>query len=347
MIITRAPYRISFFGGGSDYPAWFREEGGAVLSTSIDKYCYISCRYLPPFFEVKNRIVWSRIEVTNTINEIVHPVVREGLKYLGFDDSFGFEIQHQGDLPARSGVGSSSSFTVAFLKALTALKGKVIQKHQLALDAIELEQKILRESVGSQDQVAAAHGGLNRITFQRNSEITVEPVTIPKSRILSLESNLMLFYTGTSRTASEIASTVIENLPKKKHALREMMGMVDSALSVLSSEGSLDGFGSLLHENWQLKRELSPMVTTAEVDLIYETATKHGARGGKLLGAGGSGFMLFYVPIEKQASVRRALSKYLYVPFCFENQGVTIVHYGSDFSDRNGYETKALARGPE
>ena len=326
MIISRTPFRISFFGGGTDYPAWYLEEGGAVLSTTIDKYCYISCRFLPPFFNIKHRIVWSHIETVSTISEILHPAVREGLRFLGFDDSVGLEIHHQGDLPARAGMGSSSSFAVGLIKALTALRGQMINKHDLALKAIELEQNVLKEHVGSQDQVAAAYGGLNVIHFSPNGDFQVEPVTIPASRITELQSRLLLFYTGTSRLASEVAADVVANLQSKQEVLRQMRSFVDQAVSLLNGNGSLDDFGRLLHENWKLKCQQSEFITNPIVDGIYKTAIEHGALGGKLLGAGGSGFIVFYVPPERQPHVKEALSGYLHVPFRFESEGCRLIY---------------------
>ena len=326
MIISRTPYRISFFGGGTDYPDWYLQQGGAVLSTSIDKYCYLICRFLPPFFEVRHRIVWSHIETVNTISEVLHPAVREGLHYLGYDDSLGIEIQHQGDLPARSGIGSSSSFSVGLINGLLALKNESIDAHGLALKAIELEQDILKESVGSQDQMAAAHGGLNVIRFCEDGSISAEPVDISQARIAELESHLMLIYAGTSRLASEVASRVTANFPNKTAALTRMRQMVDEGTSLLQGDGSLDGFGELLHEGWTLKRSLAEGVTTSQIDEIYEAARSQGAIGGKLLGAGGGGFMLFFVPPEKQDQVRQALDRYLSVPFSFEHTGSTIIY---------------------
>lgn len=330
MIITRTPFRISFFGGGTDYPQWYEKEGGAVLSTTIDKYCFISCRYLPPFFNVKHRIVWSHIETVSSISEILHPAIREGLRFLDFDDSLGLEIHHQGDLPARSGIGSSSSFIVGLIKALTALRGQIISKHDLALKAVELERTVLKENVGSQDQVAAAYGGFNVIRFLTNGDIQVEPVTIPPSRIAELRSRLLLFYTGESRLASEVAKQVIESLSEKKKQLREMYDLVDQAVSILSGNECLDAFGALLHETWVRKRELSPAVTSDTIDDIYRTAMERGALGGKLLGAGGTGFIMFYVPLEKQETVKQALSRYLHVPFDFDNTGSTLIYYAAD-----------------
>ena len=212
MIISKTPYRISFFGGGTDYPSWYLKEGGVVLSTTIDKYCYISCRILPPFFDLKHRIVWSHIENVSSISEILHPAVREGLQYLGFDDHTGLEIHHQGDLPARAGMGSSSAFVVGLIKALLAIKGEIIDRHELALRAIELEQEILKENVGSQDQIASSYGGFNMISFSKGGKIQVDPVTVTPGCIHKLEEHLMLFYTGSTRFTSEINCDLIKNI---------------------------------------------------------------------------------------------------------------------------------------
>lgn len=339
MIISKTPFRISFLGGGTDYPQWYLKEGGAVLSTTIDKYCYISCRVLPPFFNNRFRIVWSHIENVATVSEILHPAVREGLRFLGINGNMGLEIHHQGDLPARSGMGSSSSFTVGLIKALTALQGEMIGKHELALKAIELEQRVLKEEVGSQDQVSAAYGGFNLIRFLPSGEIRVEPVTLSPSRIRELESHLMLIYTGRSRLASEIAKGVMANLGKKRPVLRKMQGLVEQGLALLTGGGDLDDFGRLLHEGWMLKRSMSRAVSNGTIDRIYEKALDHGALGGKLLGAGSSGFMVLYVPPGRQEGVRDALDGYLHVPFRFENEGSTIIYYapenGGDLSHRH------------
>jgi len=266
-----------------------------------------------------------------TISEILHPAVREGLRFLGFNDSTGVEIHYQGDLPAQSGMGSSSAFSVGLIKALTALHGQMIGKHELALKAIELEQTVLKEPVGSQDQVAAAYGGFNAIHFLKDGHFQVEPVAIPVSRLLELQSRLLLFYTGSSRLASEVAADVIANLDRKRMELRQMRTMVDQALSIINDDkASLDDFGQLLHETWMLKRELSTAVTNTVINSVYQTAMEHGALGGKLLGAGGTGFMVFYVPPEKQSNVIRALSSFLHVPFAFENEGSTIIYYTQD-----------------
>ena len=327
MIITRTPYRISFFGGGTDYPTWYRKESGAVLSTTIDKYCYISCRYLPPFFNIKHRIVWSHIEMVNTASEILHPAVREGLRFLGFDDTMGLEIHHQGDLPARSGIGSSSTFSVGLIKALMALRGQMIGKHELALKAIELEQRVLKENVGSQDQVAAAYGGLNVIRFLPNENIQVEPLTMSQERVRELEGNLMLLYTGSSRMGGEIAANVISKIKDKTAELRQLRRMVDQAAELLMGTGPLDVFGGLLHEAWMIKRGIADGVTNSVVDGIYQTARNSGALGGKLLGAGSKGFMLLYIPRDKQKAVMQALPHYLWVPVNFDWEGSTTIYY--------------------
>lgn len=322
MIITKTPFRISFFGGGTDYPVWYRKEGGAVLSTTIDKYCYLTCRYLPPFFsEVRHRIVWRHVETVSNIADILHPAVREGLRYLGFDDSTGLEIHYQGDMPARSGMGSSSAFAVGLIKGLLALRGQTIGKHDLALKAIDLEQNVLKEDVGSQDQVAAAYGGLNVIRFAANGDIHVEPVALSPARLAELQARLVLYYTGTSRTASAVAADVVANIPGKGDLLRKMHALVDRAVAILRSGSDLDEFGRLLDETWQLKRQQSARVTNPVVDGIYRKAMTSGALGGKLLGAGTSGFMVFYVQSGKQAQVQQALGDYLNVPFKFETEG--------------------------
>lgn len=327
MIITKTPFRMSFFGGGTDYPAWYRKEGGAVLSTTIDKYCYLSCRVLPPFFNLKHRVVWSHIETVNSINEILHPAIKAGLEYLDFDDSVGLEIHFQGDLPARAGMGSSSSFAVGLIKALKAMRGELIGKHELALMAIHLEQNVLKDNVGSQDQVATAYGGLNVIYFNQNEEISVEPVVISSEKMEELESSLMLVYTGTSRLASEIAGKIINNLNDRRDNLLAMRQMVDRALNILAGNQPIEEFGKMLHESWQLKKQLSSSVSNSEIDTLYQTAMDNGAIGGKLLGAGSSGFMLFFVPPDRQKKLISALHGHLIVPFQFEHEGSTLIYY--------------------
>ncbi len=329
MIISRTPFRMSFFGGGTDYPVWYRENGGAVLGTTIDKYCYITCRCLPPFFAHKHRIVYSQIELVRDINEIHHPAVREVLRFMGISD--GVEIHHDGDLPARTGLGSSSSFTVGLLHALYALKGAMPSKMQLAKDAIRIEQGVLKENVGCQDQVLSAFGGFCRIDFSGDQNIDIKRITISPQRLESLQSHLMLFFTGLSRTASEVAEEQIKQTPNKKKELAEMLRMVDEAINILNGDNDLLEFGRLLHENWQLKRSLTNKITTPYTDFLYEKAINTGATGGKLLGAGGGGFMLFFVRPELQAKVSEALNGTLPVPFRFESSGSQIIFYEPDF----------------
>lgn len=325
MIISRTPFRISFFGGGTDYPVWYRENSGAVLSTTIDKYCYISCRRLPPFFEYKHRIVYSKYEHVNEIDEIIHPAVREAFRFMDIKE--GLEIHHDGDLPARSGLGSSSSFTVGLLHALYALKGEMITKKRLALEAIHIEQKMIKENVGSQDQVIVAFGGLNKIEFNGEHNIEVRPITIKERRIQEFGEHLMLFFTGFTRIASEVAKDKILGIPKKKVELRTLQTMVDEAINILNEDRDLVEFGKLLHESWKVKKSLSNKVTNTHIDEIYESAMRAGAIGGKILGAGGGGFILFFVKPEVKQKVRKALSSLLYVPFHFDRTGSQIIYY--------------------
>jgi D-glycero-alpha-D-manno-heptose-7-phosphate kinase len=330
MVISRTPFRISFFGGGTDYPEWYRQHGGAVLSTAIDKYCYIFCRYLPPFFSIKHRIVWSHIELVQSIREILHPAVRGGLQMLGFEDKEGLEIHHQADLPARTGIGSSSSFAVGLISALWGLRGQAIDKQDLFYKAIELERNWLKEAVGSQDQVAAAVGGLNVIRFRESGEIVVEPLRIAGTRRNALNNRLMMFYTGTSRLGTDIASDIAATVGKRQAVLERMHKMVDEAAGILRNGSDLDDFGRLLHESWELKKRLSDRITNSGVDAIYDAARAHGAIGGKLLGAGSSGFMVFYVPLAQRSKLRRALGHLLEVPFRFATNGCTLLQNRSE-----------------
>jgi D-glycero-alpha-D-manno-heptose-7-phosphate kinase len=328
MIISRTPFRISFFGGGTDLPTWYKENGGSVLSTTIDKYCYISCRRLPPFFEYKHRIVYSKYEHVNEINEIVHPAVRETFRFMDIKE--GLEIHNDADLPARSGLGSSSAFTVGLLHALYALKGKMVSKMKLGLDAIHIEQNMIKENVGSQDQVAVAFGGLNKIGFSGNHNIEVTPITMSQKRIQKLQNHFMLFFTGFSRTASKIEAEKIKQVPNRKSELRTLHGMVDEAVKILNDEGDIVGLGTLLHESWKLKRVLSNNVSNSFIDHIYEIALKNGAIGGKILGAGGGGFIVFFVKPEDRECLKEALGFLLHVPFSFDTSGSQIVYYNGD-----------------
>lgn len=326
MIITRTPFRISFFGGGTDYPAWFQQHGGQVLSTTIDKYCYITCRHLPPFFDYKHRIVYSAIENVRHWDEIKHPAVRAVLGWSNCGK--GLEIHHDGDLPARSGLGSSSSFTVGLLHALAALKGRYVSKKQLASNAIHIEQEVIGENVGSQDQIAAAYGGLNRIEFTRNGNFEVAPVIVRPQRLRELQSHLMLCFTGFSRIASEIAKSQIESIRQRDVELHRMAEMVEEAIRILHSRSSrIDAFGELLHEGWLHKKSLSDKVSTPEIDEIYQTALDAGATGGKILGAGGGGFLLLFVKPALQARVREKLDHLVHVPFSFDDSGSRVVLY--------------------
>lgn len=326
MVICQTPFRISFFGGGTDYPAWYLENGGAVLSTTINKYGYISCRPLPPFFDHKHRIVYSKIETVRETSEIDHPAVRAVFNYMNVQE--GLEIHYDGDLPARSGLGSSSSFTVGLLNTLNALRGQMKSKQQLAEETLHIEQNIIKETVGSQDQIAAAYGGFNRVNFLQNGKFDVKPVIIPPARSEEFNKNLMLFFTGFSRIAETVAKSKIENFKAKSLHLHRMREMVDEAQIILQNTNmKLDDIGKMLHETWMLKRELSDKVSTSQIDEIYETGMKHGALGGKILGAGGGGFILFYVPQEKQNAVRENLKSLIEVPFDFEYGGSQIILY--------------------
>ena len=326
MIITRTPLRISFFGGGTDYPVWSRQYGEAVLSTTIDKSCYITCRYLPPFFEYHSRISYSKVENVSGNELISHPSVRECLRYLQMSE--GVEIHHVADLPARTGLGTSSAFTVGLLLGLHALKNQMLDKYSLAKEAIYVEQELLREAVGAQDQVSAAYGGLNRINFHTDGSIEVTRVLTSPGRLAELEKHLALYFTGFSRTASEIAQEQLRVTPHKKCELESMLQLVDEAEAVVANANTpLDDFGRLLNESWRIKRSLTNKITSPSIDEIYEAGLSAGALGGKLLGAGGGGFMLFYVPPDQKQVLRERLKQLLCVPFSFSNRGSHVVVY--------------------
>ncbi len=337
MIISQTPFRISFFGGGTDYPVWFREHGGAVLATTIDKYCYITCRHLPPFFKHRTRLVYSQVETVPSNEAIEHPAVRSVLRYLNITD--GLEIHHDGDLPARTGLGSSSAFTVGFLHALYGLRGRMPTKMQLAREAIHIEQEVLKESVGSQDQIITAFGGFNRIEFPTDHRFQVSPVVVTDEQRARLQDHLMLCFTGFSRTASEVAGEQIRATPTKTHELHRMRQMVDEAIRILQGADDLEAFGRLLHEGWQVKRGLTTRISTPQIDALYDAARAAGALGGKLLGAGGGGFLLLFVRPEEQERVKEALRGVLHVPFRFETGGSRIIFYESQ--DRRTWRTAA------
>ncbi|HEX8962655.1 MAG TPA: kinase [Rhodocyclaceae bacterium] len=331
MIICRTPYRISFFGGGTDYPGWYRENGGAVLSTTIDKYCYITLRHLPPFFDYRYRIRYYKREEVNSVDEIRHPSIRECLRYMKVDH--GADLVHHGDLPAQSGLGTSSTFTVCLLHSLHALQYRMPTKRQLALEAIDIEQNRIGENVGSQDQAAAAFGGLNLIEFSNGQEILVTPMIVEPERLRTLHGHMLLFFTGMQRHASEIAGEQIRTLKDRASELREMTKVVYEARDILASEAPLEEFGRLLHEQWQLKRSLSRLISNDTIDDIYARAIGAGAIGGKLLGAGGGGFMLFFVRPELQPAVKKALDGLLHVPFRFDVTGSQIIYHAPQSED--------------
>jgi D-glycero-alpha-D-manno-heptose-7-phosphate kinase len=334
MIITRTPLRVSFFGGGTDYPAWFRENGGAVLATTIDKYLYLHCRYLPPFFDFKSRIVWSKIEQVQQPSEIAHPAIRGVLEWMKIGE--GVEIHHHGDLPARTGLGSSSSFSVGLLHALHALRGELVSKRKLAEEAIFVEQQVLQENVGVQDQIQSAFGGLNRIDIRTDGSFEVTPLVVRAERLAGLQKHLLLLYTGLSRTASEIAAEQVATVGAKTAELKAMREMVDQGEKILVDTGDLREFGRLLDESWKLKRSLSSKIAPGFVNEIYDVARQAGADGGKLLGAGGGGFMLIFVTPDKRASVLKSLQKLLPVPFQFERGGTQIVLYEPSYQNGHG-----------
>ena len=326
MIITKTPHRISFFGGGTDYPSWYLKNGGKVLGAAIDKYCYLIVRELPPFFEHKHRIVYSRMENVSAIEEIAHPSVKAVLKRMKYQK--GISIHHDGDIPARSGMGSSSAFTVGLLNAMYTLEGRAISKDDLGELAIDVEQNDIKENVGSQDQIFAAHGGFNRVEFLPSREIVVSPVVMKPENARALEQRLMLVFTGLSRNASDIAQEQIANVGRNAAELARMAGLVDEAYGLITApKPDLPAFGRLLNETWKMKRALSSKISSSHIDGIHEAALKAGAEGGKLLGAGGGGFMLFSAEPERQAQVRGALKGLLLIPFKFEYFGSQIIYY--------------------
>ena len=314
---------MSFFGGGTDMPQFFKENGGAVLSTTFDKYCYVNVRHLPPFFEYTTEASYAKIERVTNVDELEHPLIRNAMKML---DMHELRITYEADLPARTGLGTSSSFAVGLLNAFYCLKGKYADKKQLADDAIYLERVLCGEAGGWQDQIAASFGGLNRINFNENG-YEVNPVIIAPERKAQLNRNLMLFFTGFSRFSFDIQETTKKALADEQARLLEMLSLVDDAERVLTSKTDLNEFGRLLDYTWKLKRGISGRISTDSIDGLYKKGIEAGALGGKLLGAGGGGFLLFYVEEDKQESVHKAMENLLYVPFKFENSGTRVIHY--------------------
>lgn len=326
MIITRTPFRISFFGGGTDLPDYYTKHGGAVLSTTIDKYLYITCRKLAPYWNYKHQLKYgSANEEVNEIDEIKHPSIRETMRFFNID--YGLDLHYNTDIPARSGMGTSSAFTVGLVNALYGLEGKMTSKRRLAAEAIHIEQDLIAEAVGSQDQIAAAFGGLNHITFKKDGGFFVSPVTVSKSRREELENHLVLIFTGFQRFASDIEKDKISNLDKKQEVLARMSELTEKAVDILNNDEDICEFGKLMNDAWQLKKSLSDKVSTDEIDKIYETGLRNGAIGGKLLGAGGGGFMLFFCEPEKQAQLFSAMNGYFNIPFQFEGNGSQVIYY--------------------
>lgn len=325
MIITKTPFRMSFFGGGTDMESFFREYGGAVLSTTFDKYCYVTVRHLPRFFEYSTELSYSKIERVTSVKDIEHPAVRNAMKML---DMHEIRLTYEADLPARSGLGTSSSFAVGMLNAFYALKGKYVDKKRLADEAIYLERVLCKESGGWQDQIAASFGGFNRITFNTNGTYDVNPLIIHPDRKELLNNNLMMFFTGFTRFSSDLQKANAVGYAEKTAQLKEMYDLVGEAEKVLTDKNcDIDDFGRLLDHTWRLKRQTGCAITTNSIDALYEKGVNAGALGGKLLGAGGGGFLVFYVKKENQKALREAMQDLLYVPFKFEDGGTRVIHY--------------------
>lgn len=328
MIITRTPFRMSFFGGGTDIPEFFNEHGGSVISTTFDKYCYVATRHLPPFFGYSTELVYSKIERVKLPSELEHPAVRNAMEML---DMRKMRISYEADLPARSGLGTSSSFAVGMLNAFHCMKGTYASKERLAKEAIKLERELCAETGGWQDQVAAAYGGLNRIDFA-DGDFAVHPIVISPERKRELESNLMLFFTGFTRFSSDMQKK--NHVVDKTAQLKEMLALVDVAEGVLTDKSkSLAEFGRLLDTTWKLKRGTGSQVSTGSIDALYERGINAGALGGKLLGAGGGGFLAFYVEPDAQTSVLETMNGLLHIPFKFENDGATVAYYAPEDYD--------------
>lgn len=327
MIITKTPFRMSFFGGGTDMESFFKENGGSVLSTTFDKYCYVNVRHLPRFFDYSTELSYSKTERVTDIDAIEHPAIRNAMKML---DMHEIRLTYEADLPARSGLGTSSSFAVGMLNAFYALKGKYASKKQLADEAIYLERVLCDEAGGWQDQIAASFGGFNRIDFNADG-YSVHPIIISPERKKKLNDNLMMFFTGFTRFSSDIQKANHLDDESKAKQLKQMLNLVDEAESILTDQSKdLDDFGRLLDVTWKLKRQTGKSVSTSNIDDLYDKGIEAGALGGKLLGAGGGGFLVFYVQPENQMSVKEAMKDLLYIPFKFEDGGTQVIYYGPE-----------------
>ena len=334
MIITKTPFRMSFFGGGTDMESFFREYEGAVLSTTFDKYCYVTVRHLPRFFDYTTELAYSKMERVKNVDDIDHPAVRNAMKML---DMHEIRLTYEADLPARSGLGTSSSFAVGMLNAFYALKGKYADKKKLADEAIYLERELCQEAGGWQDQIAASYGGMNRIEFNKDGTYDVRPIIIHPERKQQLNDNLMMFFTGFTRFSSDMQKANKAGYEEKIKQLQEMYALVDDAEKVLEDKHSdLDDFGRLLDKTWRLKRQTGGAITTNSIDELYEKGIKAAALGGKLLGAGGGGFLVFYVTLENKESVMNAMKDLLYVPFRFEDGGTQVIHYTPEMYEPRG-----------
>lgn len=339
MIITKTPFRMSFFGGGTDIPEYFNRERGAVISTTFDKYVYVTVRHLPRFFDYKTELMYSKIEKISNIDEMQHPMVKNAMKML---DMHELHIAYDADLPARTGLGTSSTFAVGLLNAFHCLKGRFASKRQLAFEAIRVERELCQEAGGWQDQIAAAYGGMNRIDFHDNS-FQISPIIISPSRKKQLNDNLLLFFTGFTRFSADIQTQTKMSLTRKGDQLNKMLALVDEAQNVLENKDrDLDDFGRLLGETWKLKRQTGSQISSGSIDELYERGIKAGALGGKLLGAGGGGFLLFYVIPSKREQVKKALSDMMLVPFSFEDSGTKVIYYSPEVYEKE--DTESIGR---
>lgn len=328
MIITKTPFRMSFFGGGTDMESFFRKYGGAVLSTTFDKYCYVNVRHLPRFFDYNTELSYSKIERVNDVDSIQHPAIRNAMKMLNMQE---IRLTYEADLPARSGLGTSSSFAVGMLNAFYCLKGKYADKKKLADDAIYLERELCQEAGGWQDQIAASFGGMNKIEFNKDGTYNVRPIIIHPDRKKQLNDNLLMFFTGFTRFSSDMQKANQSGYEEKIKQLQEMYALVEEAKAVLENKHSdLDEFGRLLDTSWRLKRQTGSAISNDSIDALYQKGIEAGALGGKLLGAGGGGFLVFYVTPDRRNSVKDAMKDLLYIPFEFEDGGTQVIHYTSE-----------------